>query len=225
VRQVWGETRDCRVEFAAALPERARDEFGDAEDGPSGCYISSVHRHSVPHVALLLAVVVAVSALGCGYRLLRPAAEADFRVWVATFENDSVEPGVEVTMTRALRQAFLRRGATLLGSDRSRADVVIRGRVLPLQTRAYSFDSVSMALEYQVTMTLDLDVEDASGAPLRFDATALTLAESYLASADVEAGRKNRQEALRRIADLLAGRIHDAVGLQWPTRQPTGGES
>ena len=35
--------------------------------------------------------------------------------------------------------------------------------------------------------------------------------ERYLASADVEALQKNRQEALRQAAALLAGRVYDAL--------------
>ena len=33
----------------------------------------------------------------------------------------------------------------------------------------------------------------------------------YLASADAEALRKNREEALRRLATVLAGRVYDAL--------------
>lgn len=138
-----------------------------------------------------------------------------------TLTNDSVEPGIELTVTRALRQAFLRRAAPRLVSDPKRADLVIRGRVLPLQTRAGSFDTIALALEYRVEVALALDVQDASGAPIRIDPAALREAELYLASADAEATRKNREEALRRIAEVLASRIHDVIGLQLPA--PGGG--
>ncbi len=162
---------------------------------------------------------------GCGYRLLGAGDARDLTVSVVTLTNDSVEPGVELTVTRALRRAFLRRAAPRLVSDPSRADLVIRGRVLPLHTRAESFDTVALALEYRVEVTLALDVQDASGTPIRIDPTALKQAELYLASADAEAARKNREEALRRIADVLAGRIHDAIGLQLSGVQVGGGES
>ena len=150
---------------------------------------------------------------------------SELTIAVVTLTNDSVEPGVEFTLTRALRQAFLRRAAPRLVSDPSKADLVIRGRVLPLDIRAGSFDTVALALEYRVEVTLALDVQDASGRQIRIDPTALKEAELYLASANAEAARKNREEALRRIADVLAGRIHDAIGLQLSGPQPRGGES
>ncbi len=40
---------------------------------------------------------------------------------------------------------------------------------------------------------------------------ALQEAEYYLASADVEAMRKNRDEAIRRVAGVLAQRVHDTL--------------
>ena len=96
---------------------------------------------------------------------------------------------------------------------------------MPLDIRAGSFDTVALALEYRVEVTLALDLQDASGRQIRIDPAALKQAEVYLASADAEAARKNRQEALRRIADLLAGRIHDSIGLQLSGFQLGGGES
>jgi hypothetical protein len=35
--------------------------------------------------------------------------------------------------------------------------------------------------------------------------------ERYLASADVEATRKNRGEAMRKMAEVLAARVHDLL--------------
>jgi hypothetical protein len=169
----------------------------------------------------LLGLILAVTlAQGCGYRVVRPAASRGVTVSVVTLDNDSVEPGIELTVTRALRKEFLRRAAPRLVSNPSAADLVIRGRVLPLETRANSFDTVALALEYRVELTLDLEVSTSEGEAVGIDAASLRQSELYLASADAEATRKNRDEALRRIADILAGRVHDAIGLQLADRSP-----
>ena len=54
---------------------------------------------------------------------------------------------------------------------------------------------------------------------MRSDGTALSIptgrmreSERYLTSADIEAQRKNRDEALRRLAAVLATRFFDEVG-------------
>jgi hypothetical protein len=179
-----------------------------------------------PAVSILGALLALTLVVGCGYRLVRQADGRDVTISVVTLDNDSVEPGLELTVTRALRQEFLRRAAPRLVTSPAAADLVIRGRVLPLETRANSFDTVAFALEYQVKLSLELSVTVAKGQPILLDAPSLRQSELYLASADPEASRKNRDEALRRIADVLAGRVHDAIGLQLADRaraEPSGG--
>ena len=46
---------------------------------------------------------------------------------------------------------------------------------------------------------------------IEIDLPSLRETEIYLASADLEAGRKNRDEALRRISGLIAARVYDAI--------------
>ncbi|MFB3066498.1 MAG: beta-ketoacyl synthase N-terminal-like domain-containing protein [Planctomycetota bacterium] len=50
-----------------------------------------------------------------------------------------------------------------------------------------------------------------AAATLELDPNALRTSEIYLASGDVESSRKNREEALRRLSSVLAGRVHDAL--------------
>ena len=46
---------------------------------------------------------------------------------------------------------------------------------------------------------------------VRIDEESMHDTERYLASADIEATRKNRGEAMRRMAAVLAARVHDMV--------------
>ena len=68
-----------------------------------------------------------------------------------------------------------------------------------------------LAREYRVTLGIDIQVVRSDGEPVRIDSRSLRETEIYLASADLEAGRKNRDEALRRISSLLAARVYDAI--------------
>jgi hypothetical protein len=161
-------------------------------------------------LALLL---LAGAATACGYQLVgyaRPEGAAR-RVALPTLRNDSYEPGIELLVGDALRREFLRRGAFTLTDDPSEADLVISGRVLPIQTESSSFSSVVLALEYQLVLSLDLHASRADGGEIALDPRALRETERYLASADAQALRKNRSEALRRMASLLAVRVHDAL--------------
>jgi hypothetical protein len=169
-------------------------------------------------VCLAAACLLTLYLPGCGYRVLGYGSGPTPTIAIVTLENDSVEAGVELIVTRALRQEFIRRAGSKLVSDPRQADFVIRGRVLPLETFSDSFSTVALAVEYKVRMTLSLEVDALSGVSVSLDRAGLSGTELYLASADVEAARKNRREALQRISDVLAARIHDALGLHLASR-------
>jgi hypothetical protein len=158
-------------------------------------------------------LVLACAGAGCGYQLIdyaRPEGPAR-RVALPTLRNDSYEPGVEFLVADALRREFLRRGAFQLTDDPAAADVVVSGSVKPIVTRSTSFSSVVLALEFQVSLSLDLHAKRADGSEIALDPRSLIETERYLASADVNALRRNREEALRRLASILAVRVHDEV--------------
>jgi len=161
--------------------------------------------------AALLLLAGAMAA--CGYQLVgygHPEGGAR-RVALPTLRNDSYEPGVELLVADALRREFLRRGAFQLTDDPAHADLVISGSVQRLQTTSTSFSSVVLALEYTVSMSLELHAKRADGSEVPLDSGSLRETERYLASADVAAMRRNREEALRRLASVLAVRVHDEV--------------
>jgi hypothetical protein len=166
-------------------------------------------------LALLAVVVFVVGGLSAcsSYRMVRHAtALGDVqRVAIQPLRNESYEPGVDRLVTDALRREFSRRGGVQLVRNAAGADLVLSGAVLPLTTRSRSFSSVELALEFEVELPLRLVAERPDGRRLDLDRSVLRDWELYLASADVEVERKNREEALRRLSQLLAGRVHDAL--------------
>ncbi len=135
-------------------------------------------------------------------------------VWIRTFANDTLEPGVELMLGRALRREFLRAGPIRLVEDAASADYSISGRVNSVETASRSFSTGVRALEFRLIMRVRIEVtaSDERGLPIR--PLALAESEIYLASADIEVSRKNREEALRRLAGLLASRIYDELELR-----------
>jgi len=158
---------------------------------------------------LLLAALVA----GCGYQFVRySGALGDARsVAIVGVRNQTREPGVDSLVTDALLREFLRRGSLRVVESEDGADLVIQAAVNRLDTRELSVSSVQFTIEYELTMGLDVDVRRRDGSQVPIGSAGLAESEVYLVSADVEAGRKNRTEALRRLSSLLAGRVHDAL--------------
>lgn len=166
--------------------------------------------------AVLSTCSLAVLLSGCGYTLVHYAGSAGTspgqkRVAIETLENGSFEPGYEFTVTDALLREFQRRGAVRVVQDVEAADLVLSGQVRRIDTRRGAFSSVVLVLEYEIRVQLDLKVSRRDGSAIKLDRRVLTATELYLASADVEAQRKNREEALRRVASVLATRVHDAL--------------
>jgi hypothetical protein len=105
----------------------------------------------------------------------------------------------------------LRRGAVVLVDDAIDADLVVSGVVDPIVTRTRSFSSIALALEWEVTLQLAVYAERSDGIRTRLDEDATLATEHYLASADIEATRKNRDEAIRTMASSLAAHVHDML--------------
>jgi len=163
--------------------------------------------------AVVLLLVASSLAAGCSnYHFVRtnePLGSVR-RVAVRTLVNNSYEPGLDLLVTDALRREFRRHGLVLV-ADPAQADLVLAGTVLDLHTTTRSFSSIAFSLEYQVQLTIQLAATLADGKTLPIDPTALSEWELYLTSSDVEAERRNRDEALRRLASVLASRVQESL--------------
>jgi Lipopolysaccharide-assembly len=157
-------------------------------------------------------LVLVMPLLACGYSWVGAGGPGALgRVVVQTPHNASAEGGIEWIVADALRREVLRRADARLSEDPDTADWVVSGTVLPIRETPSAFSSVVLALEYELTLSLDLRVRTPSGEEVVMDPRDLSESERYLASADVEAQRKNRDEALHRVSRLLAERFLDAL--------------
>ncbi len=78
-------------------------------------------------------------------------------------------------------------------------------------TRARSFSSIALALEWEITLRLAVYAERSDGSRTKLDSNATLATERYLASADIEVTRQNRDEAIRSMATGLAAHVHDLL--------------
>lgn len=181
-------------------------------------YLRGVRAASTCLILAGLAGLAGLATGGCGYKLVRyrSAGGEPRLVAVHTLENDSLERGYGGVVTDALLRELLRRGALRVVGDAEQADLVISGSVIGIRTEARTFSSVVLALEYEVTVGLDLSVVRRAGGELEIPPDLLVASEFYTASADIEAMRKNREEALRRVAAVLASRVHDSLSEGFP---------
>jgi hypothetical protein len=165
----------------------------------------------------LLPILLSVSLLGCGYRLVDyPERGKELAIAIENFSNESYEPGYEMVISDAFRREVARRGALRLVNDPDRANMILRGHIAPIQTGRRSFSSVVLTLEYEVIVSLEVEFF-RPGTEVGLDRRLLREGQLYNASADVEATRKNREEALSLVATTLATRVHDVI---WEVAPP-----
>jgi hypothetical protein len=191
-------------------------------------------RRLEPACRLAATLVIAfVFSVGCGYRSQLAGASSEkpvegqphqsastgesllplTRIAVLALRNDSPEPWLDRIMSDAIRREFDVRGVFDVVNDPNRADVVVRGRIGQLDTTSKSFSRFVAAVEYGLTVRLDLEVVLLSGDIVRLDSGTLTESDVYLASPDIEVTRTNRLEVLRRLSDVLASRVADSIEL------------
>ena len=153
---------------------------------------------------LLLALLLLCG--GCGYRLAA-VGPATVAVRVDTLINESIEPGIGLTLAAALRRETERTaGFRLVESARVPA-YTVSGRVRSVDTFGRTFTPGIIAIEYTVTIQLDVILRGPSQELLKVDRFAQQASEIYLASADLQISQKNREEALRRVSMILADRL------------------
>lgn len=177
-------------------------------------------RGARPAALALCAAVALFAAVGCGYAFVGAPGADDggddhrLRVAVRTFVNTTTEPGADLVVTDALRDELFDRPRVRVVSQPASADWTVAGRIEGIRIRTETFSSVVLALEQSLTMSVDLDVRDREGRRLEISDSALSGTEVFLASADLEATRKNRAEALRRVAGVIASRVVDALEVE-----------
>jgi hypothetical protein len=163
--------------------------------------------------SLVALAALAVSGCFAGYEIVRyENALGDVRtISVRGLANETFEPGVEAIVSDAIVGEFIRRGALDVVDDTATADLVLEGAVEDIFIQSRTFSSIQFALEYAVTLKLRLEVKRRDGTKVELDDRTLQESELYFASADVETMRKNREEAVRRVSMILAGRLHDSL--------------
>jgi hypothetical protein len=161
-----------------------------------------------------VALLVAIGA--CGYRVPAPLqgpGGEPLRVEVRMFENRSAEPGFEELLASALAEELMRRGhlEPHYGGATGPEVLIIDGTIRSAEIRPTSFSSVGLALEYIILVAVEVEVRRGGEGELVWKQPQLRERERYLASSDSGVERSNREQALRRIAAEVAGRIHDEL--------------
>jgi hypothetical protein len=177
---------------------------------------------------------LAVGLGGCGYHLagtgtiVPPTARS---VSIGIFGNHTREPGLEVTLRRAIEEEFRRRGPLNVVPD-PKGDLVLAGSIRRFQTTPVAFTGTSEAVQFQGVLQISFRlVERTSGRVLyenkllqesldfgavsnvvvttspRFQRGTID-ARDLAQMTNVQIGDARRRETLGELVDLLARDVY-----------------
>lgn len=163
--------------------------------------------------SFVIVVIWAATLSSCGYHFSGsgrlPAGVTS--VFIAIFENRSVETGVESTFTNDLIFEFTRNRKESLASDRSSADGILTGTIVSLAIENVSRASVSTAVERQVTGTLSLRLESLDGRILWSSGNIVERQAYAVVLGNKTATDQNKSDAIEELSSKMAESAFDLM--------------
>lgn len=119
---------------------------------------------------------------GCGYHVVGTASQlpADIRsIGVGTITNASHERGIEKELAFAFEREIHQRRHYRMAERREDADAVITGHIIDVSRRPVAFDENDQAVQYEMTIWVDLRLERTGGGERLWEARNLRLTDEY----------------------------------------------
>jgi Lipopolysaccharide-assembly len=150
----------------------------------------------------------------CGYRLQGKAGsrftDPGIRVDLRPFTNESLVPDGGAYLAARLRDDM--RGKGFRGRfERSQADYLVEGTVREAREEVLSHGKDEFALEYRMTIAVDIRVVEIKQGRLLWKEEGLTEAASFYAGSDFQYTESNRRMAFEEICRRLARRIGETL--------------
>ena len=128
---------------------------------------------------------------------------------IPTFLNQTLEPGIEVQLTQGfLREFIFDRRARVVG--RKEADSILEGVIKTFRRFSVAYNQSGIALEYQITMVVDLTLKKQTGEVLWKEQN-LTETRYYRTAASAIMSESNKDAAVQLIGSIMAERIRNRV--------------
>ncbi|MBI5584315.1 MAG: hypothetical protein HY892_10855 [Deltaproteobacteria bacterium] len=162
---------------------------------------------------LILGLLAAVLVAGCGYGFrgsvnnLPPDIRA---VHIPVFVNETNEAGAEMVFANALIYEF-NRSRVLQVVSAAEAQAVIAGKIRSVAIEAVSYASQTQAVERKVTVVLEVSCRRQDNQKVLWQNLSLSRYQTYTVAQDPVTTDRNKEEALRKIAQDLSERIHNGI--------------
>ena len=162
--------------------------------------------------ARLIAVLVLLGNLGCGYQLAgqNSLLMKNVRsIYVEPFITRSRDVGIDKELTTALRSEFYRRGQIKLVDQSDEADAIVTGVIRSLDNRLASVNRQDEALQYEAVLIVDVTLRRRESNEILWRGPNTRLTQLYAGSraavvttsSDFRTGTLNTSD-VRRLTDI-----------------------
>ncbi len=127
------------------------------------------------------------------------------------FANETLVPDGGAYLAARLRDEM--RGNGFRGRfERSRADYLVEGTVREVREEVFTHGTDEFALEYRMTISVDIRVVEITRGRLLWKEDGLSDAASYFSGPDFQFTESNRRLAFEEVCRRLARRIGETLG-------------
>jgi outer membrane lipopolysaccharide assembly protein LptE/RlpB len=147
---------------------------------------------------------------GCGYHLAGSnRLAADIRtITVPMFYNETFEPGLENTVTSAVKQEFLTNSRLAVVNDPDQADLVLKGTIVSFGLDPLSFDRTkSVVMEYRVRIRASVLVVNGRTKKVLWKDAAMQSTAEYKVALDTAANRVAQDHAVAEAGKQFAENV------------------
>ncbi|MFH1278757.1 MAG: LptE family protein [Candidatus Eisenbacteria bacterium] len=119
-------------------------------------------RHPAPGAGPLVRLIPGILLIGflaCGYGVSGKTNPHIKTIAVPIFQNDTLEKGIEETLTAEIIDV-LQENRTLTLTQERNADSVLLGRIVDYKRTPYSYDTSENVQEYKVDILIAVEYED-----------------------------------------------------------------
>lgn len=159
---------------------------------------------------LFVLFLVLFSAAGCSYHLAGQGSslpENIKTIAIPIFENDVQQPNLDIIVTRAVTEKFVRDGR--LSVVDGGADCLLTGTIKSYALEPVAFDSLNRVTQYRIKMAVKIAFTDNVGKGIALNRD-MRVQWDYSLGAAITSAEAARNQADKEAADYLGDRL---VGL------------
>jgi outer membrane lipopolysaccharide assembly protein LptE/RlpB len=148
---------------------------------------------------------------GCGYTLVgHGSLPKDIKtIAIPIFDNNTLEKGIEDTITQAIIEVYVKGGKVRLVSE-TEADAMLRGAIRAYNDKeALTYNDLNEVSSYKLTVTVDIELQDLRNDKILWQTEKLVAEADFAGGPDVDitTEQENKAKALQELAKELAERV------------------